>query len=410
MHDRALPAQPIFREEPMTARAPAGPLPKLLVYAAIRQSGSAHQGSAPQFRDLRGYQLRQVSDAGLTPLLFRAVHDSIETLQSNIRDGLKSADLTARVRYANLCDAALEIIDACRETGVTATLLKGISIGDQHYPEGHLRPMGDIDVLVPRQDYASVESTLLRRGYVRKPGYEVEETAPHGAPLFDPRRRVWVEIHTALFPADARRRTNEMFGPSHIAAQTVSSNFHGRSVLRLSNELQLAYIASYWIRDLSRSGFDPSFVMPLLDAIYLLKACGQTLDWEGLLAQCDNELAKASLYVMLDYLSRGGFAPCAIPIVSDLAVGQRIVGTPERRILTAMLDIFLVGDEDAAGLFMRRHPMLAQSILHTLLAEGSHAGKLSSLPWNVVFPPWIAERYGVRFHRERIARLVKSKR
>ncbi len=393
----------------MTAREPAGPLPKLLAYAATRQSDGAHQEHVPQFRDLRGYQIRQVSDAGLAPLLFRALQHSLETIPPGIRDRLTSADLTARIRYGNLCDAAIEIIDSCRETGVTPTLLKGISIADQHYPEGHLRPMGDIDILVPRQDYGTVESTLLRRGYVRKPGYEVEEAAPHGAPLFDPQRRVWVEIHTALFPADARLRTNAMFGPSHIAAQSVASSFHGRQVLRLSNELQLAYIASYWIRDLSRGGVDPSFVMPLLDAIYLLKACGQTLNWEGLRAQFDNELAMASVYVMLDYLVRRGFTDCAIPIVSDLAASQRIVGMPERKIITAMLDTCLVGGEGFAGAFMRDHPMIAKTILHTLLAEGSHAGKLSSLPWNVVFPPWIADRYGVRFQWERIARLLKRK-
>ena len=363
----------------------------------------------PQFRDLRGYQFRQVSDAGLAPLLFSALQHDLEAVPADIRLHLKSADLTARVRYGNLCDATIEIIDSCREIGVTPTLLKGISIADQHYPEGHLRPMGDIDVLVPKQDYATVEAALLHRGYVRKPGYEVEEAAAHGAPLFDPQRRVWVEVHTALFPADARLRTNGIFGPSHVAAQSVDSNFHGRKVFRLSSELQLAYIASYWIRDLSRGGVDPSFVMPLLDAIYLLKACGQTLDWEGLRAQLDNELAMASVYVMLDYLVRRRFTDCAIPIVSDLAAGQRIVGMPERRIITAMLDKCLVGGEGVAGAFMRDHPMLAKSILHTLLAEGSHAGKLSSLPWNVVFPPWAADRYGVRFHRERIARLLKRK-
>lgn len=393
----------------MTARELAGPLPALLVYAAARQADDARHENAPRFRDLHVYQLRQVSDAGLAPLQFRALRHSLEAIPSHIRDGLTSADLTARIRHGNLCDAAIEIIDACQEEGVTPTLLKGISIADQHYPEGHLRPMGDIDILVPGQAYGTVESALLRRGYVRKPGYEVEEAAAHGAPLFDPQRRVWVEVHTALFPADSRLRTNAMFGPPHVAAQSVASNFRGRQVLRLSNEFQLAYIASYWIRDLSRGGVDPSFVMPLFDAIYLLKACGQTLDWEGLRAQFDNELATASLYVMLDYLVRRGFTDCAIPILSDLAAGQRIVGMPERTIIRAMIDACLVGDERVDGAFMRGHPMIAKSILHTLLAEGSHAGKLSALPWNVVFPPWIAQRYGVRFQRERIARLLKRR-
>ena len=75
---------------------------------------------------------------------------------------LLSADLTAIAWHGNLIDATREIVEACEARGIRVTLLKGISISDQYYPDAHLRPMGDIDILAPPSAYATVESTILR--------------------------------------------------------------------------------------------------------------------------------------------------------------------------------------------------------------------------------------------------------
>ena len=386
----------------------AGLLRKLLAYAATQHSNEDLQTSVAEIEAISDRRFQQLSDAGLAPLLYRAIRHDLDSIPSDLGDSLKAADLTAQVRHGSLCDAAYEIIDACEDAGVRVTLLKGISIADQYYPAGHLRAMGDIDILVRAHELLSVESRLLTLGYVRKQDYEVESGSPHGAPMWHPQRRVWVEVHTALFPEDSGLRSNEFFSPASVAAQSVASTFHGRPVYRLANELQLAYIASYWIRDLSRNGFHPTFVMPLVDAIYLLEASGPTLDWNGLLARLDNELAAASLYLMIDYLGSLGLAQCAQPILSRLARCQHVIGSPERKIIAAMLNGCLVGDESRTGVFIGRHPMIAKTVLSCLLAEGSHTGKIMSLPWNLVFPPGTPGRYGIGYQRERIARLLRS--
>ena len=79
--------------------------------------------------------------------------------------------LQREVKHGNFVDTANEVIDVCRELQIRPTLLKGISISEQHYPVAHLRPMGDIDVLIPSDAYDSVESALLRRGYTREPNH-----------------------------------------------------------------------------------------------------------------------------------------------------------------------------------------------------------------------------------------------
>ena len=353
--------------------------------------------------------MQHVVEAGLGALLHHATRDCLGRAPPAWRDALKSAELTAQVITGNLRDTADEIVDACQALAVAVTLLKGISISDQHYPAPHLRPMGDIDILVPERDSQLVESAILRLGYIPMSGFQLDEDSYHGVPLFHPERAVWVEVHTGLFPNTSRLRRNGLFGPANVAAHSITSSYDGRPVFRLTDELQLVYIASYWLRDVSMHGVHPSFVIPLLDAIYLLKASRQTLDWDGLLGWLDNDMATASLYIMLAYLYRCGLDESASPILSRLASRQNIIGARELRIIDVMLDTYLLGGRKFMGSFGDRHPMIEPTVWHSLLAPGPYAGKLVSLPWNLVFPPWIEDRYSMRYQRGRFARLLRGR-
>jgi hypothetical protein len=284
-----------------------------------------------------------VLDAGLGPLLYRATRGCVDRVPATWRDVLLSADLAAQVRHGNLVDTADEIIRICQEIQICPTLLKGISISDQHYPIAHLRPMGDIDVLIPADAYEPVESALLRRGYVRQPDYTVTQGAHHGIPLGHPERQVWVELHTALFDEDWPLA--DVFSVANLATQRVVSTFRGRRVYRLTDEFQLLYIASSWFGDLARYiiKIHPSCVPPLLDVLYLLKGSGKTLDHSRLTVGGGSEMAMASLYVMLAYLARHGLGSRSYELSRVLAYNQRIVGPLQLRIIHAALDRYLIG-------------------------------------------------------------------
>ena len=47
------------------------------------------------------------------------------------------------------------------------------------------------------------------------------------------------------------------------------------------------------------------------------------------------------------------------------------------------------------------------SRFYSLLEPGAHVGKVLALPLNVVFPPWIPDRYSVRYQLERVRRFLK---
>ncbi len=49
----------------------------------------------------------------------------------------------------------------------------------------------------------------------------------------------------------------------------------------------------------------------------------------------------------------------------------------------------------------------AQGIFNALLAPGTPAAKLVRIPWNMAFPPGIAERYDPRWQFRRIAALLR---
>jgi Uncharacterised nucleotidyltransferase len=281
--------------------------------------------------------------AGLGPLLYCATRDCVDIVPARWRNVLLSADLTARVKHGNFVDTANEVIDVCREMQIRPTLLKGISISEQHYPIAHLRPMGDVDVLIPSDAYQSVEAALLHRGHIREPDHSISKGAKHGVPLTHPERDVRVELHTALFDEDSL--SDEVFSASKLATQRVASTFHGRQVYRFTDEFQLLYIASKWNADLSlhRIGIHPSLVPPLLDVIYLLKASGKSLDDARLTVGPGSEMAMASLYVMLAYLARHALGSESHRLSGVLACSQKIVGPLQLKIILAVLDRYLIG-------------------------------------------------------------------
>jgi Uncharacterised nucleotidyltransferase len=342
---------------------------QLLTYAAKDLPSRPADGVLSSIDESNNREIQWVLKGGLGPLLYRALGKQAEHVSVPWRDRLLSADLSAQVRHAALVETAKEVIDICQDKGIRVTLLKGISISDQYYPAARLRPMGDIDILIPAKEYASAESALLGRGYMRHPSYQPGEGSHHGVPLLDPRRGDWVELHTTLFPRSETMHCGRLFDPSRVWAHSTASEFHGRSIYRLNDEFQLVYIAYSWIRDLTLSGIHPSFLASLLDAIYLLKASGKVLNWRSLFDWLESEMATASLYVMLAYLARHGLAETTTPTLT-LASRQRIVGPLQLWLIHKTLDLFLLAGRPLGRVF--RPPVPGRYSLRYQLRKRSH--------------------------------------
>jgi len=347
---------------------------QLMSYASMQLDDAV--GAFPwRFSHIPERQFNWLMAAGMGPLLYRGTWQQAKLLPEQWRAPLHGAHLTAQVVNGNLVDTANHVIDICLGRSVPVTLLKGISTSEEFYPAAHLRPMGDIDLLLPPDRYAEIEAALLQNNFLQ-PAYDHgEEGAPyHGPPLYDARRRVWVELHTSLFPSSSGLLDNTLFKAETIACETRPSKFRGRNVYRLSRELQLIYVASSWIRDMTTHRINPSFVPSLFDAIYLLKASALTMDWQRVVGLLDNELAAASLHVMLRFLERHRLFHVDARVMSRIAASQRLVGS--------LQDFFI------------------QWMLDRNLAGGRY--------WNLAFPPPVPGRYSARRQwQKRVARRQK---
>ena len=206
-----------------------------------------------------------------------------------------------------------------------------------------MRPMADIDVLIDADGYEGLESALHTRGYNKAAASGILGLQ-HGAPLYHSGRRVWLELHTRLFPESSHFSPTDAFAPANIAAQSVASSLDGRPVRRLSEELQLIYIACSWINDIARSGIHPSFLASQLDAIHLVNATPGRLDWQRVLGQIDNPLVAAALQATLACAARFGLDAVPQPTLDHLAASSRhLFGPLQRLAMQWMLDHCLVG-------------------------------------------------------------------
>lgn len=304
-------------------------------------------------------ELRWAVDGGLGPLLHRAIQAAPERITAARREMLHGADLTARIVHGTRVDCAVNVIDTCARLGVVPTLLKGISISEQHYPTGHWRPMSDIDILAPAEAYADIETELLASGFTRSLDGHSEDSH-HGPPLYDAGHRVWVELHRQLFPKSSGLQQGMIFSPEQVAQSAVASTFRGRPVRRLNNELQLVYVAASWIWDITLCKIHPTFLPALFDLVYLNRSVDGGFNWEGILSRLDNETAVASTYTLLSWLQRNELIDC--PILLELARRQTLSGPFQHRLMQATIDRYLV----------------------------------SGRPWNLPLPPPVPGRYNLR--------------
>jgi hypothetical protein len=91
-------------------------------------------------------------------------------------------------------------------------------------------------------------------------------------------------------------------------------------------------------------------------------------------------------------------------VLARIASRQRIVGEWERKIIDFLLDTYLVGGRPFTRFFTEWSALI---VLNTLLERGPRLRKLFALPWNVVFPPSLPNRYSARFQAGRIARFLR---
>jgi hypothetical protein len=319
--------------------------------------------------------------SGLGPVCFRAVKDNPENLASPYWHLLKAADLTARMIAAEHVEAMGDIIDASRGEVPHLTLLKGISIGEEHYPEIHLRPMRDLDFLVPETSLARMQTLLGRLGFEPKTTSPpaLYENHHHLVPLFNRERHVWVEVHHRLLSSKNHASYDSVFDIATVRSQICRSKFQGRDVSRLNSEFQVVYLATHWAEDFKSIGG----LIAIMDLMLLLQGRGDPLRWEIIFEWLKGSSAAMYVYLLLSYMVRSRLINLPDEILHRLYAIQRFFGKLTLAAAHALIDHFMVDGRRFGAVLNRRNLSVAWESLTLPIALPT---KLLVLPYNISVP------------------------
>jgi hypothetical protein len=291
-------------------------------------------------------------------------------------DAVRGADLAARIVASDQSEATVALIDACRGRVGPLTLLKGIWLGHALYPEPHLRPMRDVDVLVEPAEVAEVEEVLRGLGYQPAVEPDVHDYLGHhhAVPYRHPRTGVVFEVHRALVPANGPFGADATFALENVRSHLTDDTFRGRPVRRLSDGLLLAHLAAHWSSSFKVIGGAGGLVV-LLDLLALV----DRIDWKGAADHLRGGAAVRSLWLLLAYLEARGLRTLPPDVRALVRPSLGAADAVSLALLHALMDVRVAnGRPYGAVLFTRR---TFEIVWKTLLRPGPAVLNLASLPW-----------------------------
>lgn len=347
-------------------------------------------------------QLEHIIQGGYAPLLYDVALRTHGLCPSATLKRLLVYTLAAKAVEKRRRRAVAEIIDACSHSVNRLTLLKGISICNEFYPEPHWRAMGDVDLLVAAPDLSRAESILKQLGYVQTSCRPTEfyRNHHHSMPFQHPSHGVRVELHTALFPPSEWLAQSSAFQLSNVLAESRLSDFNGRAVYRLSPELQVVYVACHAIAE--KVAFRSLF--PFLDIIFLLQRAGPELSWDKISSWLSDRTVSAYVCVVLTYLVRHRVVELPPAAQATLQAAEKRFGRLALKILHGDIDRYALGGRSMEGLLGRDNRFM---IWNTLLRPCPPWWNLLSVPWNLAFPPMHAERFRIGYQRQRLRSVLR---
>ncbi|MCW5882406.1 MAG: nucleotidyltransferase family protein [Anaerolineae bacterium] len=231
-------------------------------------------------KGLRSYEgLAARAEAhGLAPLVYTHLQAADIALPPPAQDELLAYYLlhahVSRVRGRALA----EILAAFQSAGIEVLLLKGAALAYLVYPRPHLRPMRDIDLLVPAQAAARAQAVLLDLGFTEQgpPALSTDHHLPPCERIMEG-QLVSVEVHRGLDPV-------YMGGPLQTFADLASTaqtfTLHGVPAATLGREETLWHIyrhtfLNHWYYEWPR-------LMGVADIVSLVEAWADQMDWDRL--------------------------------------------------------------------------------------------------------------------------------
>lgn len=219
---------------------------------------------------------------GLEPLLLEQIHRLASPLPPGVEARLKARCVQHAHASAVRSRVMSEALEALDRAGIPSLVLKGAALAQLVYRSPLLRPMRDVDLLVPAGD------ALRAWGCLRQQGF-----APTGPPLPPAHRHlqglavtvdsatITIELHTALLPSMA---LVPRICYDDLAPRAQTFVWGGRSAQTLGREDMLwhVYLHAFVIESVLRPAIR---LICVADMVTAVNAWQDALDWDGLRAR-----------------------------------------------------------------------------------------------------------------------------
>ena len=232
---------------------------RFLVEAVFRDNVS-HAVSGIDENEL----LKLTTKNGLAGLLYRSISGSGEyPFTPDFISRLKNENLRILLVNTHLTDAAKKIEVVFKENGIPVVFLKGILLASFLYDDISLRPMSDIDVLVPEKVAQEASKILIAHGAkVFNTGYK-DEPSYHHLPMME-FNKAPLEIHRFLFP----KRSSYFIPPEDIFRHKINWKNNDLALPGPSVNQLFIYMAVHVFYSFKRGGMRLSW---MADFMYFIK-------------------------------------------------------------------------------------------------------------------------------------------
>lgn len=245
-----------------------------------------------------GLASRVATAQRVSPLLWRVVEPWAaegDVWAETLRGDTARCKAQALMVRPRLCT---ELLGPLAASGVQPMVIKGIAIAGR-YPQPGLRPMDDLDVLVPKDRHQDAAEALRRAGWkvTRRQGPAYSLSLAHPAMPGLP-----VDLHRDLA---VRKEQVFRFSATDLWRARRSTSLFGAPVFIPSPELELLLIATHAGKPFHN--FDR--VLWAVDAAVVIDAagsCGTPVDWNLVGELSRRAAARSALAVLLSQAQRLG--------------------------------------------------------------------------------------------------------
>jgi hypothetical protein len=271
-------------------------------------SDRANQVAWDEFTPADWDLFSQMADReGVAPLMYWKLKDSPVQVPNSTFNLLRSTYYQTLARNTLMYQELERILKALDEVGIPVIVLKGAALAATVYEDIGLRPMGDLDLLVSREDLASAAQIMAALGYkevISLKDREIDWIVAHELQFkAESLNNITVEVHWGLIAGDSDWRspasldwfweqTTRFRLPSVIVAQEayridtsgdylVGNNYGGQGLI-LTPSAHIVYSAAHMM--LQHGGAKAQSVW-FFDLHQLITYYRESLDWDTLLGR-----------------------------------------------------------------------------------------------------------------------------